>query len=350
MADFAPLQQAQPKIRLGSGPIISGARILPGIALFAIVTLSVFLIERQFGGPVILYALIAGMLIAPIATNSTFGRGTEFTASEILKIGIILLGARVTLVDLAGLGWQTAALVVAGVAFTLSVGWWIGRKLNLSSTHAMISASAVAICGASAALAVCAVLPKDRDREQNTVVTVLAVTALSTFAMVLYPVIAGVLGFDSQEAGVFIGVTIHNVAQVIGAGFLVSGEAAETATIVKLMRVACLVPAVVVISMLFARSNATQGGAKTPPMLPMFLIGFVVVMLINSAGLIPSNTTAIMATASHWALVMSVAALGAKTSFAQMAKVGPRCFAAMIAQTVALAIFAAVAIGLVMTF
>ncbi|MEM7329284.1 MAG: putative sulfate exporter family transporter [Pseudomonadota bacterium] len=353
MADLASLQPTHVQPHLGDRLVLGASRLLPGIGLSALITLCAAGLAQQVGGPVMLYALIAGMMVAPLAASQTFSPGTDFTAKTVLKAGIILLGARVTLADLAALGWQTAILVVLAIATTISVGWWIGRKMKLSSTCAVISAGAVAICGASAALAICAVLPKGKSREQNTVVVVLAVTALSTAAMVLYPVISTALGYNATEAGVFMGVTIHNVAQVIGAGYMVSGEAAETATVVKLMRIACLVPAVIVISILFSRESRSDQPAnpiKKPPLLPMFLIGFLLVMTINSLGIIPSATAASLGSISHWALVMSVAALGAKTALSEMLKVGPRCFAVMATQTAMLAAFAMIAISFVMVF
>lgn len=344
MADLAPLPSAQIQTQQGRGWFDALPRLLPGISVAALIALSVGLIERQFGGPIMLYGLIAGMLAAPLANRAPFKTGIDFSAKEILKLGIILLGARLTLAEITALGWQTAIMVILAIAATISIGWWIGRRMRLESSHAVISAGAVAICGASAALAICAVLPKDRGREKSTVITILSVTIFSTLAMVLYPVVSTMLGFDDTEAGIFMGMTIHNVAQVIGAGYVVSPEAAETATIVKLMRIACLVPAVVVISIIFSRTRAPASTSKTPPLLPMFLVGFVCVMLINTFGFLSVSTAASMSTLSHWALVMSLVALGAKTPFKELLNVGPRGFAAMGLQTIFLAAFAVGAI------
>ena len=119
----------------------------------------------------------------------------------------------------------------------------------------------MAICGASAALAIAAVLPRREDSDRNTMVTIIGVAALSTVAMILYPLVAQALGMDERTAGVFLGASIHDVAQVVGAGFMISPDAAETATIVKLTRVVCLAPAVAVLALLFRAPRRQRNAA-----------------------------------------------------------------------------------------
>src|SRR6185312_7645057 len=125
----------------------------------------------------------------------------------------------------------------------------------LSSVFGVLSGGAVAICGASAALAIASVLPRSDTRERDTILAVVSVTALSTIAMILYPVFAISIGLDHRHAGVFIGGTIHDVAQVVGAGYTISNETGDIATYVKLLRVAMLLPAAFTISFLYARSG-----------------------------------------------------------------------------------------------
>ena len=141
----------------------------------------------------------------------------------------------------------------------------------------VLSGGAVAICGASAALAIASVLPRDENRERDTILTVVSVTALSTLAMILYPVFATSIGLDHKQAGIFIGGTIHDVAQVVGAGYTISNETGDIATYVKLLRVAMLLPAVFAISFLFARNGGDGEGAR--PTLPLFLVGFAALVL-----------------------------------------------------------------------
>lgn len=334
----------------------SGASILadrtkygPGILLAIAITAASVMVGNYFGGPVMLYALIAGMAFSPLATHQKLEAGIKFSAAEFLKVGVILLGLRITFVDIAALGYETAALVAAGVVAALSVGWGIGRVFGLKSEHAILSAGAVAICGCSAALAIAAVLPKTKTSACNTAVTVIGVTILSTAAMVLYPFVAGWTGLNDTEAGIFMGTTIHNVAQVIGAGYVVSDGAGETATIVKLLRVGFLMPVVIIVGLLFRNSDAAQDASTRPPILPLFMIGFIAVVIINSLGVIPPQIAELGGQMSQWALIAAVAAMGVNTSFGQMARVGARPWLALISQTAFLAIFALLAVRLVLS-
>ena len=316
------------------------AAYLPGVALAGAIAVLATFATTRLGGPVMLYALLIGIAFSAIGKDERFMPGITFAAKQILRIGVALLGVRITVGDVASLGAPTVLLVVCGVTFAISAGTLIGRAFGLRSDHALLSAGAVAICGASAALAISAVLPQHKDSERNTILTVIGVTTLSTVAMVLYPFITEALGLTDRQSGIFIGATIHDVAQVVGAGYTVSDEAGDTATIVKLMRVACLVP-VVFLTCLYFRKDCieTADDAKTPPLLPLFLIGFVVLMIINSLGLIPQGVGAGISDASRYGLVTAVAALGVKTSLGAMTKVGPAPVAVMTLQTVLLALF-----------
>ena len=165
------------------------------------------------------------------------------------------------------------------MATTIVFGLLLARRLRLSPMFGVLSGGAVAICGASAALAIASVLPRDATRERDTILTVVSVTALSTLAMILYPVFATSIGLDHKQAGVFIGGTIHDVAQVVGAGYTISNETGDIATYVKLLRVAMLLPAVFAISFVFARRDGK--GKVARPTLPLFLIGFAALVVVK---------------------------------------------------------------------
>jgi uncharacterized integral membrane protein (TIGR00698 family) len=192
----------------------------------------------------------------------------------------------------------------------------------------MLIGGATAICGASAALAIASVLPKNANLERNTTLTVVGVTTLSTMAMVVYPIITQWLGFDAVIAGKFIGATIHDVAQVVGAGYSLSPEAGDAATITKLMRVAFLMPVLVVIS-LFVRARmagkpglAGAGSAKKTPLLPWFTVAFVTLMLLNSTGWVPVRVQSGASDLSQAFLVLAIAGVGLKTSLKEVTQLG----------------------------
>ena len=311
--------------------------ILPGLLLSAVIALAVRFISDRLGGPAMLYALLFGMAFNFLADDQRFAAGIRVASRNILRIGVALLGLRITTGDVLDLGWPLIGLLVSGVVATILFGWLIGRALGLKNGHAVLSAGAVAICGASAALAIASVLPSHKDHERNTILTVASVTALSTAAMVFYPVFVSYLDYDNATAGVFLGATIHDVAQVVGAGYIISQESGEISTLVKLMRVACLVPVVISISLVLRHRVASR--QRKEPLLPWFLIAFVVLVLVNSSGQVPTEVHELLTPASNWCLLTAVAALGVKTSLKALVEVGPGPVAAMVLQTVFLALF-----------
>lgn len=309
----------------------------PGLLLSATIALAVRFVSDRLGGPAMLYALLFGMAFNFLTEDQRFARGIRFASRNILRIGVALLGLRITTGDVMELGWPVVALIVASVVATILFGGLIGRAFGLSGGQSVLSAGAVAICGASAALAIASVLPSHKDHERNTILTVAGVTALSTVAMVLYPVFVTYLHYDNATAGIFLGATIHDVAQVVGAGYIVSDQSGEISTLVKLIRVACLVPVVLSISLILHRRRSPE--AVKEPLLPWFLVAFVVLIIINSLGWVPVEAHTLLTPVSSWCLLTAVAALGVKTSLRALAEVGPAPVGVMVIQTLFLAAF-----------
>ena len=320
-------------------------RFTPGTLLAAGIAAAAYALSGSVGGPVMVYALIVGMACHGLMGNQRIKPGIEFSGRRVLRIGVALLGLRITLGEVQALGFGTAVIAAGSVAVTLVGGYWFARWVGLSRSFSILTAGAVAICGASAALAVAAVLPRSNDTDKQAILAVVGVNALSTVAMVAYPVFTRSLGWDDVAAGIFLGASIHDVAQVVGAGYTISPLAGETATLVKLMRVACLVPAVAVIAWLFHRRDAEAGGK--PPPLPFFLIAFVVLVALNSTGILPEMIVDPLRRASGILLVVAVAALGVKTSLKGLVTVGAAPIVAMLAQTLIVAVYAFAALVLV---
>ena len=217
-------------------------------------------LAQHYTAPVMLFALLFGMAFHFLHEEGRCVAGIEFTSRSVLRVGVGLLGVRITLGQIASLGAWPVATVIVGVTTTIVFGFLLARRLGLSPMFGVLSGGAVAICGASAALAIASVLPRSETRERDTILTVVSVTALSTLAMILYPVFSTSIGLDHKQAGIFIGGTIHDVAQVVGAGYTISNETGDIATYVKLLRVAMLLPAVFAISFLIARTRRPRRG------------------------------------------------------------------------------------------
>ena len=300
---------------------------LPGLLLSATIALAVRFVSDQLGGPAMLYALLFGMAFNFLTEDERFATGIYFASRNILRFGVALLGLRITVGDVTELGWPVVALVMASVVVTILVGGLIGRAFGLKGDQSVLSAGAVAICGASAALAIASVLPSHKDHERNTIMTVAGVTALSTVAMVFYPVFVTYLEYDNATAGVFLGATIHDVAQVVGAGYSISEEAGVIATYVKILRVA-LLPVVMLVVML-----SFSGAQQQRLSVPWFLVMFALCAVAANSGLVPSSALAVFNEVSRWCLMIAISALGVKTSLGRIIKVKPSYSLILIVET-----------------
>ena len=301
--------------------------LAPGVLTAVTIALAASFLAQRYDGPQLLFALLFGMAFNFAAEGPRVKAGIDFASKKILRFGVALLGARIGLEQIAALGAAPAAIVVLAVAGTILFGWLLARLLGRKAADGLLTGGAVAICGASAALAISAVLPQGKDHQRFTLLTVVGVTTLSTVAMVLYPLLAESLALDARGAAVFLGGSIHDVAQVVGAGFMISPEVGDGATLVKLMRVALLVPVVVIFAQVYrnahdAHADAGAPAAARPPLLPGFLVAFIALVALNSIGVVPRPAAAFMGDLSRWCLVVAIAALGVKTSFRQLAELG----------------------------
>src|SRR5579871_4036088 len=341
MEGIAAAEPSAPPAWLGSTRQARLAHaVYPGLLVAATIAMASTWLASHYTAPVMLFALLLGMAFHFLHEGGRCVAGIEFASRSVLRLGVALLGVRITFGQIASLGVAPVATVIVGVATTTLIGLALARRLGLSSTFGVLSGGSVAICGASAALAIASVLPPDRDRERDTILAVVLVTALSTLAMILYPIFATSIGLVHRQAGVFIGGTIHDVAQVVGAGYMISPETGDIATYVKLLRVAMLLPAVFVLSAMAGRMGGTRGGAK----LPLFLVGFAALVLLNSMVVLPRVGIAAINEISRWCLIAAIAALGMKTSFKELFAAGVRPIGLMVAETAWIALLVLIAV------
>jgi len=305
--------------------------LYPGLLAAGTIGLAATFLGEQYKSPVMLFALLIGMAFHFLYEDSRSAPGIDFAAKSVLRVGVALLGARITAEQILGLGLTPLVTVVVATGSTIVLGGVLARRLGLSRRFGILSGGSVGICGASAALAIASVLPPSGERERDTIVTVVTVTALSTLAMILYPMLVVALHLSHVHAGIFLGGTIHDVAQVEGAGYTISPETGDIATYVKLLRVSLLLPVVFVIALVLkSRGGATATG-KLP--VPLFLVGFVALVLIGSAGFLTKHVADGAGFVSRWCLVTAVSALGVKTSFGSLVKVGFKPIALMVMET-----------------
>ncbi|MFN4309262.1 MAG: YeiH family protein [Ferrovibrio sp.] len=310
-------------------------RPLPGLTVAVTVALAVGFIADHYGGPPFLLALLLGMAFNFLSADARVRPGIDLAARSVLRIGVALLGIRITFDRIADLGPVPVLLAICGVTVALGSGLLLARLAGRSAAEGVLSGGAVGICGASAAMAISAALPRSPQSERLTLLTVIGVTALSTLAMIVYPLLAKTLGLDEIAAGILFGATIHDVAQVLGAGLTVSPQAGDVATFVKLVRVACLLPVVVMIGWAF-RAAGEGKAAQTQPLLPFFLIGFVALVVLGSVVNLPVVVVNGVSEISRWCLLVAISALGVKTSFAELFALGWKPLALILAETVIL--------------
>ena len=326
---------------------------LPGLLLSAAVAVGAVGAARLLGGlvpiPAMVLALVIGIALNRLARRRSFQPGILLCLKVILRWAVALLGLRIALAEIADLGLETAILVVVAMAITLATGFLLARLLALERGYGALAGAGTAVCGASATLATSIVLPDYKGKETDIAFVVVAVNALSTLAMVVYPPVCSWLGFDAQITGIMLGATIHDVAQVVGAGYSVSDTAGNTAVIVKLFRVFLMLPLVLTIGWLFARRSVTSAAARIP--IPVFAIVFVVLSVLNSvAPAFPPYDRMLawikppLIEASTWGLLLAISALGLGTSLSGIAALGWRHVATVIGTTAI--IFLLITIGL----
>jgi uncharacterized integral membrane protein (TIGR00698 family) len=307
----------------------------PGLAVAATVAVAATFLSLHYKASAMLFALLLGMALNFLAEEGRCLPGIQMASSIVLRTGVALLGLRITITQVQALGWGTIGLVVASVALTLACGIVVARALKLGSAFGTLTGGAVAICGASAALAIASILPKHKNAERDASFTVIGVTAMSTLAMILYPIAVGAMGWDTHAAGIFLGGTIHDVAQVVGAGYSVSVDTGDTATIVKLLRVAMLLPVCIVIGLaLHVRGSEA---AHAAPVLPWFAVAFAVLVVIASTGWIPPSVIELGSVVSRWFLVTAIAAIGMKTSLKSLVDMGLKPVMLVVVETLFLA-------------
>jgi uncharacterized integral membrane protein (TIGR00698 family) len=321
--------------------------IAPGLLVAVIVAAIAYVFSLYIPVSIMLIALILGFLLYPVfGTKNYFGAGISFSANAILKFGIICLGARINLGMIQDLGVETFLIIVMCMAATTCMGLWLGRKMGLSHALSILVAGAVSVCGSSAALAICSIFPSEEKKETDLVFVIVGVTILSTIGMITYPAVLALLDISDQSAGVVLGASLHNVAQAVGAGFLVSDAAGESATIAKLSRVSLLAPYVVIISLIARSRMKVKKSNKKLAILPLFVVGFLLVTCLNSFGILPAIIVAALIFLSKAALIVSIVAIGMRTSFTQVWSIDKSAIMLMVVLTLFLFLGALGAVSL----
>lgn len=267
-------------------------------------------------------AIVAGMAVGntiPPATLEWLHPGLRFCQQNLLRLGIILYGLRLTLRDLTNLGPRALVLDLTVISCVLFIGYWIGtRVLRLDQDTALLVSAGSGICGAAAVLATERVIETESHKVSVAVATVVV---FGTAAMFLYPLLYPLTGFTERQFGIYTGATVHEVAQVVAAGHAVSQVASDTAVITKMLRVLLLAPVLVIVS----RFRRTAGsGAARQIMFPWFVIWFAAVIVAQSFVKLPTAARAHLIDFDTLLLSSAMFALGVGTRWHKMKEAGAR--------------------------
>jgi uncharacterized integral membrane protein (TIGR00698 family) len=324
-------------------------RLAPGFLFASLVAvLAVFgapYVARVITIPAMVVALLIGVVLNPIAARPVFQAGLVFCVKQLLRWAVALMGLRIALSDIAALGIGSGVVVVVAMVATILTGFLAARVLGLPSPFGALAGVGTAVCGASATLATSAVVPEYPGKDADVVFVVVGINALATLAIVLYPPICVALGFDPQTTGVMLGSTIHDVAQVAGAGYAVSDTVGNAAVIVKLFRVFLLLPVVLAIGWWFMRKGAAARAASVP--VPVFAFVFLALCIVNSV--LPSVQTlaplyghvkTVLVEVSTDGLLIAIGALGLNTSLTAIGALGWRHIVTVCTTTVVILVVA----------
>lgn len=299
------------------------AAVLPGLTLVALLSAAGYGL-RQLPGLALFSPMIIGILVGMVFAN-TFEvparavEGIKFAGKKLLRIAVALLGLQITLTQVSELG--LAGFAVAGTALfsTFFLTLWLGRRMGISTELTGLIAAGSSICGASAIAAADAQI---HAKDEDVAYAVSCVTIFGTLAMFVFPLLLPVLGLGQAEYGVWSGAAIHEVAQVVGAGFQGGEDALTIAIVVKLCRVLMLAPLLIVMGVMATRFRPAQAGAAKPVLVPFFLVGFVAIMLANSFGLVPAKLADGLIGVTPVLLTLALTALGLGTDFARLKSLG----------------------------
>ncbi|BCH08675.1 membrane protein [Mesorhizobium sp. 131-3-5] len=297
--------------------------IIPGIVLVAMITAVAFSAHNVSGfalfSPMIL-TVVAGMVYSNVLGTPVHAKaGIAFSQKRLLRFAIVLLGFQLTLGQVVSIGAGGVGIVAATLGATFLFTVTLGRLIGVDRKLAQLIAAGTSICGASAIVATNIVTDA---RDEDVTYAVASITLFGTVAMLGFPLLAPLLGLDQHAFGLWAGASIHEVAQVIGAGFQNGTQSGEIATVAKLTRVAMLAPMVIALGLMARRGSRDQSAAR-PPM-PWFVAAFIAVVALNSLVTIPAEVKSAMALATTIMLTMGLAAMGLQADISQLRSRGLR--------------------------
>lgn len=324
---LAPARRWQAKL---SGLV---AGLVPGLVLAVAIAALATLLHHAPGlslfSPMIL-AIVIGMAFHNIVGTPAKARaGVTFAMRPVLRFAIILLGFQISAQQIVDVGAAALLVIAMTLGTTFLFTSWLGKRLGVVPALTQLIAAGTSICGASAVIATNMVT---RARDEDVAYAVACVTIFGSIAMLTYPLLPGMLDLDPHGYGLWAGASIHEIAQVIAAGFQDGQAAGEFATIAKLSRVLLLAPMVMAIGLWSARQaqrddkGAGENTSRAKAPIPWFALGFVAMVGVNSCVTLPEVVHTLLVTGTGFLLATALAAMGLETDIAKLKAKGWRPF------------------------
>ncbi|MGH8924100.1 MAG: YeiH family protein [Acidimicrobiia bacterium] len=294
---------------------------LPGLVVaMAIAVVAIALGRTLPSVSPLIIAVVLGLTTGNFA-SAAYGLepGFQFAARHLLRLAVVLLGARLSFADITDIGAPGLAVVALTVVVTFFGAVVLGRLLGVSRDLSLLIGTGYAICGVSAVAAMNGVIAAD---EEEVTYAIGLVTLAGSLSILILPLIGRAVGLEPAAFGTWVGGAVHDVAQTVAAASTAPPPALESAIIVKLTRVALLAPLVLAIAL--SRRNRARSSEQRPPLVPLFVVGFLALVAVRSTGLLPVTAINLIRTIEVWAFTIALVGVGATVDLRRLRLLGGR--------------------------
>lgn len=299
-------------------------KIIPGVIVGIIITVLTYLLQniwviKKLNLSTLIIAIILGGLIKnTVGVSENFEDGIKFCSKKVLRVAIVFLGFKLSFSQILKIGPKAVIIILISSTSAILLTNYLGKKFNLKQKLTILLATGISICGAAAIAATNAIIKSD---EEDVAYSIGVITVLGTIFMFIYPVIFNIFKMNSQLYSIWTGASIHEVAQVVAAGFAVSNDVGTQATIVKLTRVLFIIPVTLILSLVSSKRENSKFSFKNVSV-PHFVLFFLGVVIINSIVQIPKNILDLLVKIDGYLMTLAMAGLGLDLNIASMKKVG----------------------------
>jgi uncharacterized integral membrane protein (TIGR00698 family) len=303
--------------------VATATKVAPGLALVVICVIAAFALQHvQTAVPPLMASVVLGAVLANLGLVPAWAKpGTQFAAKKLLRLGIVLLGTQLAVREVIKLGGPGLAVVAVVVASTFFGTQWLGHRMGISKGLSLLIATGYSICGASAVAAMEGVSDAD---EEEVAFAIALVTLCGSLAILVLPALGHPLGLQGTEFGQWVGASVHDVAQVVATASTKGTESLKAATIVKLTRVVLLAPMVAGVTFARRRQHPVEvaDGTKRPPVMPLFVVGFLAAIALRSTGALSKGTLTHIKTYQTWLLAAALVGLGTGVQLTKLRRLG----------------------------